>query len=292
VIQLHRLEGFYWVARCGGYAKAAREFPYPITQPAVHQQVKKLEGELEVVLFERIARDRVQVTPAGQRLLEFCAPFFEGLPAVVRAIRAQQYGGELRIASGGLVVRGLLPDWVRRLTTQRPDIQVHLEETGAPDFEQLRTGQADLIVDFLPELPAFVGHRQVGSAYSFLALPSIHRLAHRKRLAVRDMADEPFISYPPGTTHHNLQMAALHQFSIAPRAMMSASSVDSILAFVRAGLGYSIVPWLDRKGPALPGLVAIRQGGAEGTFPITAAWRRGPTDNPLVEAALRLAPGK
>ena len=36
MIQLQRLEGFYWVARCEGYARAARSFPYPITQPGVH----------------------------------------------------------------------------------------------------------------------------------------------------------------------------------------------------------------------------------------------------------------
>src|SRR5207248_180584 len=46
MIQLGRLEGFYRVARAEGYARAAREFPYPITQPGVYQQVRKLEGAL------------------------------------------------------------------------------------------------------------------------------------------------------------------------------------------------------------------------------------------------------
>ena len=44
MIQLQRLEGFYRVARAEGYARAARSFPYPITQPGVHQQVKRLEA--------------------------------------------------------------------------------------------------------------------------------------------------------------------------------------------------------------------------------------------------------
>ena len=51
MIQIQRLEGFFWVATTGGYARAARAFPYPITQPAVHQQVKKLERELDITLF-------------------------------------------------------------------------------------------------------------------------------------------------------------------------------------------------------------------------------------------------
>ncbi len=66
MIQLSRLEGFYWVGRTGGYASAARAFPYPITQPAVHQQVRKLEGEIGQRLFERVARGKMRLTPAGR----------------------------------------------------------------------------------------------------------------------------------------------------------------------------------------------------------------------------------
>ena len=88
MIQMNRLEGFYWVARTGGYSKAARAFPYPITQPAVHQQVKKLEAEVGVPLFERVGKDTIQLTPAGEQLYEFVAPFYGGLDALVRSLPA------------------------------------------------------------------------------------------------------------------------------------------------------------------------------------------------------------
>ena len=113
-IGIHRLEGFYWVARTGGYARAARAFPYPITQPAVHQQVKKLEEELGVSLFERVAKDRMAPTPAGQRLYDFVRPFFESLPSVVRSVQGGDYGGELRVTSSSLLLRHFVPPWIRR----------------------------------------------------------------------------------------------------------------------------------------------------------------------------------
>ena len=94
MIQIHRLEGFFWVAKTGGYAKAARAFPYPITQPAVHQQVKKLESELGLQLFERVGKEVMKLTPAGRHLYGFAAPFFEQLPAVVRSLRASDLGGD------------------------------------------------------------------------------------------------------------------------------------------------------------------------------------------------------
>src|SRR5688500_4769908 len=104
MIRLARLEGFYWVARSGGFAKAARAFPYPITQPGVHQQVRKLEEELELRLFERIGRDTMKPTPAGRLLYQFIAPFFEGLPAVVASLRGHDYGGDLQIFAPPLML--------------------------------------------------------------------------------------------------------------------------------------------------------------------------------------------
>ena len=53
----------------------------------MHQQVKKLETELDRKLFERVGKDRMILTPAGRTLYEFVEPFFGGLDAVVRAVR-------------------------------------------------------------------------------------------------------------------------------------------------------------------------------------------------------------
>ena len=67
---LQRLEGFYWVAKHQGYARAARAFPYPITQPGVHQQISRLEQELGVKLFERTGKDRVVLTATANLMVQ------------------------------------------------------------------------------------------------------------------------------------------------------------------------------------------------------------------------------
>src|SRR6187431_2518178 len=99
MMPLQRLEGFYWVARTEGYARAARAFPYPITQPGVHQQVKRLEGELGLTLFTRVGKDKVVLTPAGQALYAEVAPFLERWPQTIAALRGGTYGGTLKIAA-------------------------------------------------------------------------------------------------------------------------------------------------------------------------------------------------
>ncbi len=281
-MNLGRLEGFYWVAKERGYTRAAKAFPYPISQPGVYQQVKKLEAELGAALFERVAKDEVCLTAAGERLFGFCRPFFEQLPRIVDAIRSERMGGLLRIDASGLVLRGLLPGWVRELRRLRPDILVDVQELQVVDFERLRVGAAHLIVDHCEQFPSDVEHRKVATSYAFLVVPTEHRSVRRGDLA--GLAELPFVSYHPTLPHYGLQMRALEEHVGVPRRTVSASSVDAILAFVAAGLGFSVVPWLDRRGPSVVGVASKRMTGPGTRFPIVAMWRRG--EHPLVQSAL------
>ena len=290
MIQMQRLEGFYWVARCEGYARAARAFPYPITQPGVHQQVKRLEAELGVRLFERVGKDRVVLTPQGRVLYDAVAPFYEGLPALERALRAGDVGGRLRIHASGHVLRHLLPPWLRRLRTQRPDIEVSLFEAKVPAVPLVRSGEADLLVDYLPEVPPDLDVRQVGKTRVFLCFPSQPGTSLRGLVSPVPFRDEPFITYSSDPTLRDLQLAALAHFGIVPRRMYAADSSETILGFVAAGLGYSLLASLEPKGPQVPGLTALPLTEPAREFPLYVAWRRSPQRNPLIEALLALAP--
>ncbi|MEQ8764931.1 MAG: LysR family transcriptional regulator [Planctomycetota bacterium] len=290
MIQLHRLEGFYWVAKTGGYSKAARAFPYPISQPAVHQQVKKLEGELGRPLFERVGRDRMVLTPAGRRLYEFAAPFFDELPAVVRALQSSEARGELRIETEALIIRHLLPSWLKRLRRKYPEIRIDLEEQAVATIDRLRSGETDLVVAYLEKTPRDIDTRQVGTLRPFIVMPANHRSAKKSKTVLSDFVRDTFISYNPGLLPYELQMQALAQHGVEPEQVLSASSAEAILGFVEAGLGFSIVPSLDRTGPKGRGIVARRLSAPKVEFPVVAAWRKSAWIHPLVEAALAVAP--
>lgn len=290
MIQLQRLEGFYWVARCEGYARAARSFPYPITQPGVHQQVKRLESELGVRLFERVGKDRVILTPQGRALYGYVAPFLEGLGAVARSLRSGEVGGRLRIHASGHVLRYLLPPWLRRLQRQRADIEVELFESKVPAVALVRSGEADLLVDHLTEVPADLEARTVGKTRPFLVFPSDHPLAQKGRVEPRQLGDEPFITYSADLQLRELQLSALAHHGVTPRRLHAADSSETILGFVAAGLGYSLLASLQPKGPRVPGVVALPLTQPVREFPIYAAWRKSAHANPLLEALLALAP--
>ena len=289
MIQLHRLEGFYWVCKAGGYAKAARAFPYPITQPAVHQQVKKLEQDLGLTLFERVAKDRMLPTPAGRTLFDFVAPFFEHLDSVLRALKSGDYGGELHIDAQGILLRELLPSWLKRLKRKRPDVRIMLSEMVTFDVSRLRNGEADVVVAFLPEIPDDIASQRIGTVYPCLVLPRDHPLAGRKRLRIEDLAGESFLSFHPGNLAHDIQMQVLRDHGVVPTEVISVGSSDTILGFVEVGLGYSLVPSLDPKGIRLRGVVARPLAGLA-RYPVVVAWRKDAPENVLLDTMIETAP--
>ncbi|MDG1490393.1 MAG: LysR family transcriptional regulator [Planctomycetota bacterium] len=286
---LHRLEGFFWVARTGGYARAARAFPYPITQPAVHQQVKKLEDELAVTLFERVAKDRMALTPAGQRLFDFVRPFFESLPSVIRSVRGGEFGGTLRVTSSSLLLRRLIPAWIQRLHAAYPSIDIHLEESGEDAVALLRQGAVDLVIDHMYEVPDDIASMRVAALKPFVVLPQQHAQAAGDPVDFSALSDLPFVAYSQPRARE-LQYMALGQHDVSPRSTLSGSSAETILGFIAAGLGWSILPWLSDDEPATDGVQSRTFPSSNTELEIVAAWRKDCPDNPLLDAMLEAAP--
>lgn len=289
-MNLQRLEGFYWVARHQGYARAARAFPYPITQPGVHQQVRRLEDELGVKLFERVGKDKVVLTPRGQLLFDGFAPFYEQLTSLEARVKGGVVGGTLKLFAAGHFLRHLMPEWLRRLQSRRPDITVALSELPHADLGLLRRAEADLIVDWLPEVPADVEVREVARTEAWIVAPTHGPHAQKGRLSLPSLAQVPFIGYHADRQLRSLQLAALDAHGITPKEAFGADSSDTILGFVAAGLGFSLVPSLTPTGPKAPGLIAQKLERPLARFPIYAVWRKARAMNPLVEAALECAP--
>ena len=286
---LDRLTGFYWVARTGGYARAVRAFPYPITEPGVHQQVKRLEAELGVRLLRRVAKDRMVLTPQGQALYAVVAPFLEVLRVTVEALRAGSFGGTLRIGAAALLVQELLPGWLRALHRRHPEIDVTLTELRAPDVSLLRSGELDLLVDHLPQIPADVETREVGKLWGFLVLPASHPAARQPRLDPRRLAELPFLTFGADPASRALQRRAVEALGGSPQERFAADSTASLLGFVAAGLGFSVVPAMHPDGPRRAGVRALRLRLPGSELPVYAAWLRG-VPNPLLARAIDVAP--
>jgi len=111
-------------------------------------------------------------------------------------------------------------------------------------------------------------------------------LAKRRSAQLAQLAQLPFISFHPSQREHGIQVAALRKQGVEPSRVISSTGTESILGFVEAGLGFSIVPWPSRSGPERRGVRCIRQAGADATFPISAVWKRQDSPSHAVQAAL------
>lgn len=291
MIDLHRIAGFHLVASQGGYARAARAAPYPITQPALHQQVRKLEADLGLQLLERVGKDRMTPTPAGAHLFAFIEPFLRDLPAVVRRIQTGDFDGELSIQAESLLIRQLLPSWLLALRKKRPNVELRLEEIAQPDLGALRTGRADVMVAYLPEIPDDIAAETVALLHPCIVVPRELAKTRKRAPRMRDLVETPFLSYPPGSRQYALQMQALALHEVAPPNTIALDTADSILGFVESGLGWSLVPSLDRNGPAGRRLAGFPLERPKLSFPVSMAWRKDAPENPMLDALISCAPG-
>ncbi|MBL8752509.1 MAG: LysR family transcriptional regulator [Planctomycetes bacterium] len=291
MVDLRRLDVLHLVATHGGYARAARAAPYPITQPALHQQVKKLEAEVGLQLLERIGKDQMRPTAAGAHLLGFVGPFLRDLPGVVRRLQTGEFDGVLSIHAESLLIRQLLPAWLKALRRRRPHGQLQLQELLRTDVTPLRTGAADAILAWLPDVPDDIATQVVAVLHGCLVVPR-DRVAARSRKAPRleGLRDLPFLAYPVGSRPHALQMQALANDGIVPAQTMQLDTADTILGYVESGLGWSLVPSLDAEGPPGRQLAAFPWGRPPAAFPVVLAWRKDAPENPMLDALIATAP--
>ncbi|XXF76332.1 LysR family transcriptional regulator [Myxococcaceae bacterium GXIMD 01537] len=239
-----RLTYFIAVAELLHFRKAAERLH--LAQPALSQQIRRLEEELGCQLLKRDRR-RVELTPAGVALLD------TGRRALVQMSHAAEAAQRtaanqvalLRVGFLSPAAFALVPDVLRRLRLAHPYIHLVLREADSVTLlEEVRQGQLDVAfvrgpiptpgvrVDTLYEEPLVV------------VLPSGHRFARRARVPLAALADESFIGYPrdPVPPLHDAMMEMCGAAGFTPSFVTEATEWYTIVSLVAAGIGLAILP--------------------------------------------------
>jgi DNA-binding transcriptional LysR family regulator len=247
-VRLHQLEGFFHVATQGGFARAASAMPYPITEPALHQQVRKLERALATSLLVRGPGRRMVTTAEGRALLAFVTPYFEGLPRALRAL-AGGAGGEVAVGAEPLLVEGLCAEALADLRAKAPGCRARLIEAEVPDLvRMLSRGEVDVAVAGLLGAPAGIDYERIGCLGLELLVPPGHPVAARKASALRpgDLVGHDVIVYAKGSFGRAFTEQALARAGVPLSVAAEASSAAAMKALVRAGVAPAFVPSLSR----------------------------------------------
>jgi DNA-binding transcriptional LysR family regulator len=249
-VELRQLEYFVAVARHRHFGRAA-EAVY-VTQPALSQQVRRLEAELGVALLRRTSRG-VALTPAGEDLL-------------VRAERilaeAAQARGEMDEHAG--VVRGAvrvaattadalrLPELLASFHRDHPGVRIALRHASAAEVPALvRRGAVDVGVLALGDGPVEgLTITPLGSE-SLCAISAPDEPFDSVAVAVGDLRGRPFVLAEPGTALRKAVMAACQDEGFSPVPLLEVGDPATVRFLVNASLGVSLVPgsWLHQGGP-------------------------------------------
>jgi DNA-binding transcriptional LysR family regulator len=239
-MELYQLRSFLAVAELGHLTRAAERLH--VSQPALSAQIKALEDELSVVLFERGATG-MTLTAAGRQLL----PEAERVVAAAQSLRTQALTlqGEVaaRVRLGTVSDPDLtrLPDVLRRAVDRFPllDIDVHQEVSGAA-FEKVRDGELDAAFYYGDRSHPAVAALPLREFAFCIVVPA----ARADALAGASwdaLAAEPWIMTPPISTHHALATALFDAHGVAPVRRVEADHEAVISSLVAAGLGVALM---------------------------------------------------
>lgn len=251
-----------------------------VSQPTLSAQLKRLETELGVALFERQPRN-VLLTPVGEQVLARARALLRQADEIVEIAGHHRDPLSGRLAIGFIPTLGpyLLPHIVAGLTGSLPAMQLFFAEyQTAALVERLIGGRLDLAVLALPyESPeaAQLEERRLFDERFVIALPPSHPMARRKRLRGEELTGEALLLLEDG---HCLRDQALAVCGAAGtgRHDMAATSLETLRQMVAAGQGMTLLPELSVRRDGTDSSIAVRRfARPEPVRRIGALWRSG-----------------
>ena len=257
-MEIKHLRSFVTLAEELHFGRAAQRLS--IVQPALSMQIKMLEEELGVRLFER-NRHSVALTEVGTIFLPEARATLHQSAHAADVARAGGRGeiGRVRLGFVSSVLPELLPTLVRALHARLPRIELELKDMPGPDqAAALKNGQLDFGLMRLPAAIPGIHTREVLQENFIVALPGDHPLVACTSLHPTDLAQLPvFIlarRYAPG--FYDELMQALTRQGAQLQIATELGEFTTMLALVSAGLGVGLLP--ANAGRALPANVISR----------------------------------
>jgi DNA-binding transcriptional LysR family regulator len=236
--ELRQLRYFVAVAEERNLTRAAGRLH--IAQQSLSQQIRTLEAQLGVTLFERSTRG-VELTAVGAVLLREARPVLAQAERAVEAVRRAARGeqGELRVGFLSTVANYFMPPVVRAFRERHPGVRLHAEDMAiAALVEGLRNGTLDAGLS-RPPLVDDLATEEVLREPVAAVLPEGHPLADHAELTLADLADEPWVltpraSWPPWHRSYDEDFA---RAGYRPRVVQRGTTPQGLLALVAAGVG-------------------------------------------------------
>jgi len=244
-MELRQIRSFLSIAETLHFGRSAELIH--LSQPALSLQIRALEEEVGVRLFERNRR-KTTLTAAGSAFRDEAAAALSQLEQAIRRARLAASGklGLLRIGFVSTVGSEIVPNIIRQFRKSNPEVEFSLRNIlTAEQVQMLERGSLDVGFLRMPvgehsALDVVTVHREP----FVLVVPSSHKLAKRKRVRLREVAGQDFVmyerTYAPG--FHDLMYGIFRDARIVPNVSQTAVEIPMLLSLVASGMGITIAP--------------------------------------------------
>lgn len=247
------------LADCKAIARVADTLA--LSAPAIHKQLKLLEAELGVQLYEKVGRG-LRLTQAAELLLPYCRDLLAGHDTAIAAVEEWKglKRGIIRIGAGPATSVHLLPGLLRTYRRAFPNIDVVVETGNSVGLiDQLRTGSLDVAL-LVSSQQAVDPDLSVESTWDmdFVFVSSLEEAPRRCR--VSELGRFPFILFRRGSRMQAAIDRYFGELGFHPGVIMAFDNADAVKAMIGAGLGVSLLPfWIVHAELRQGALTMIRQ---------------------------------
>lgn len=241
-MDLHQLESFVAVAEEESFTYAAMRLK--LTQPGVSAQIKQLEHELGIQLFQRGSRQSV-LTDAGSVLL------LSARKTLLAAQNLREEAADLRGVLSGTLAIGTLQSAMPAALAQiisdfhvaHPQVRITLAEDSSPALiDGVLAGKFDVVLAGLagPAPKQLVGLTVFDEAV-MLAMARRHPLAGKSAITITELAEVPIIALPSGSGSRSAAEQIWKQHGVPFRPDFEASAPESVVDLAARGLGIAVI---------------------------------------------------
>lgn len=276
-MELRHLRYFVAVAEQRSFSRAAERLR--VAQPALSKQIRQLEDEIGVLLFQRESRP-LRLTEAGALFLDRAQAVLNSVHVAAIDARRIEKGqsGHLSVGYVGSSMYTVLPAAVNRFRERHPGVEIALHELTAAQIVRALTDRRIDIGLSRPPLgddETFAQRILLDEPY-VAALPERHKLAKRQSISLRELAADGFILHPrfPGPSVTDTVMEACAALGFEPREVQQASHMQTIIGLVASGLGVSLVPASVGRQP-WSGVAYVALKAPAPSAPLAIVWRKG-----------------
>lgn len=238
-MDLYQVRYFLTIAQTGTFSRAAERLY--LSQPSLSTGIKKLEKELGVTLFERGGR-RTVLTAAGRSFLERATIIMEQYHAALAELKGLRDQPILKLGALTTIRVAELKDLVSTFQQNHPHVGIELQDgTQAKLQDWLEQGDVDLVLTVLGDREDTQASKVLFRQALLLAVPPTHAFAQRLSVQLAELDGQPFIE----RIHCEFaqrECEILEAANVHPKIVCRASHEEWVIAWIKAGLGISIMP--------------------------------------------------